>query len=284
MNMTLECENAKAPVCINSPEIKIHERKTTKRHGAGVVNVVEAPTKHSADAIVKEEDINKIVEYGLSKKAFSKVALFIFGINTGYRCGDSLSFRVKDFYKENGSFRDVIYISEDKTGKARPVYFNKAVKTAIKFVIEKKNLTADNYVFRTDGNKRTYLVEFKRDDAGDIVKVYTSPCPYNSDGSLREIAPFDISTIIDWLKKTTKELGIYGHYSSHAMRQTFSEHIARNFEDNKNVLAASVALAHSSVKTTIEHYMRVDPNRLREKWLSLNLGLAPLEDYIKKHL
>ncbi len=276
----------KPPICINTgtPNIKMHERKITKRHGAGVVKIVEAPTKHSADALVNEDDINKIVEYGLQKRAFGKVALFIFGINTGYRCGDSLSFRVKDFFRENGRFRDTICIEEDKTATARIVYFNKAVKTAIKFVIDKKNLTANNYVFRTDGNKRTYLADFKRDDMGNIVKVYTDSCPYNDDGSMREVTPFDISTIIDWLKKTTKELDIYGHYSSHAMRKTFAEHISRNFEDNKNVLAASISLGHVNLKTTLEYYMSIDPNRLREKWLNLNLGLAPLEEYISKHL
>ena len=62
--------------------------------------------------------------------------------------------------------------------------------------------------------------------------------------------------------------------------KTFAEHICRNFEDNRNVLAASVALVHSSLKTTMEYYMSVGPNRLRDKWLELNLGLEVINRYI----
>ena len=274
-----ELQNERPPIYIVQKVVTINKPKCTKSHGAGIVTHAERVTDHSADPFVRVEDINRIVEYGLKNKAYGKVALFVFGINTGYRCGDALAFRVCDFYDKNGNFADVFNISEDKTGKVRSVYINKAVKTAVELAIKKKGLTEENYVFRTDGNKRTYLKEFKYDGAGNIMDVITSPNKYDADGNLREVAPFTMSNIIKWLKKTSAELGIYGHYSSHAMRKTFAEHISRNFEDNKNVLAASVALAHSSVKTTLEYYMSVDPNRLREKWLELNLGLEALERF-----
>ena len=267
------------PICI-TPKIelapKTEKENYSKAHGALIANHTDHPTDHSADPFMHVEDINRIVELALKRKAYGKAALFVFGINTGYRCGDALAFRVRDFYDKHGNFADVFYISEDKTGKVRPVYVNKAVKTAIELAIREKNLSEDNYVFRTDGNKRSYLQEFKYNSEGDVEDAVTTFEKYDENGNEREIAPFTLSNIVKWLKGISKELGIYGHYSSHAMRKTFAEHICRNFEDNRNVLAASAALAHSSLKTTMEYYMSVDPNRLREKWLELNLGIEAL--------
>lgn len=275
---TLQSPNP--PICIALPiEFAPKKEKYSKSHGSMVVTHAAQPTDHSADPFMKVKDINRIVEYALKHKAYSKMALFVFGINTGYRCGDALAFRVRDFYDKQGNFADVLYISEDKTGKVRPVYINMAVRTAIELVINEKNLSENNYVFRTDGNKRAYLHDFKRNSNGDIEDAITTFERFDENGNEREVAPFSISAVIRWLKKTSKELGIYGHYSSHAMRKTFIEHISRNFEDNRNPLVASIAVAHSSVKTTVEYYMSVDPVRLREKWLGLNLGLEALNRY-----
>lgn len=270
------------PICI-VPPIKLASKKErySKSHGALIATHTDQPTDHSADPFMNVEDINRIVELALKRKAYGKVALFVFGINTGYRCGDALSFRVRDFYDKCGNFAEVFYVSEDKTGKVRPVYINKAVKTAIELAIREKHLAEENYVFRTDGNKRSYLLEFKYNSEGGIEDAVTTFEKYDVNGNEREVAPFTLSNITKWLKSISKELGIYGHYSSHAMRKTFAEHICRNFEDNRNALAASVALAHSSLKTTMEYYMSVDPNRLREKWLELNLGLEALDGLTK---
>ena len=119
--------------------------------------MTEQPTSHKADAISRREDINSIITYLLNHCQYGKAAMFTFGINTGYRCGDIISFRVKDFYDDKGKFRDVFYILEDKTNKARPVYINKAARTAVELVIKRKGLTENNYVFRGDGNRRAYI-------------------------------------------------------------------------------------------------------------------------------
>lgn len=268
------------PICITSP-IMLADKKErySKPHGRGRIKYADRPTDHSADPFTNVDDINRIVDLALKRKAYGKAALFVFGCNTGYRVGDALAFRVCDFYDRQGNFADVFFISEDKTGKVRPVYINKAVKTAIELAIRKKGLSEGDYVFRTDGNKRAYLKSFEYNSEGDVEDIVTTFDKYDEDGKEREVAPFTVSNIVKWLKGISKELGIYGHYSSHAMRKTFAEHISRNFEDNRNILAASVALAHSSLKTTLEYYASIDPIRLREKWLALDLGLEALENY-----
>ena len=158
----------------HSPIVSHQPQETfTKSHGSLFVTHAEKPTDHSADPFMNVEDINHIVEYALNHKAYGKAALFVFGINTGYRCGDALAFRVCDFYDKQGNFADVLYISEDKTGKVRPVYINKAVKMAIELAIKEKNLSENNYVFRTDGNKRSYLLNFKYNSNGTEINFYS---------------------------------------------------------------------------------------------------------------
>lgn len=117
------------PICIASPiALAPKKERYSKSHGSLIATHTDKPTDHSADPFMNVEDINRIVELALKHKAYGKVALFVFGINTGYRCGDALSFRVCDFYDKHGNFADVFYISEDKTGKARPVFINEAAK------------------------------------------------------------------------------------------------------------------------------------------------------------
>ncbi len=267
----------------NEPHIQIVEKHKQKSHGTGMVTHLDKPTDQSADAFTNIEDINKMVEYLLEKHWYCKAALFVFGINTGYRCGDSLAFRVRDFYDEHGNFRDVIYIREGKTGKARPVYFNQAVKIAIEYTIEHKKLTADNYIFRADGDtKKSYIVGFRYDEKGYIKEVMTSPKMYDEQGNLRERAPMTIGTVIYWMEQTSKKLGIYGHYSSHAMRQTFAAFIRGRLYGNKNVAAVCTALGHSDWRITAKHYMKTNPVKLRKEWLGLNLGIEPYKKLLGK--
>ena len=98
---------------------------------------------------------------------------------------------------------------------------------------------------------------------------------------MREITPLWVSSLSRIIIDKAKKLGISGHYSSHCMRNTFAEFISRDFEDNRNPLAASKALNHADVKTTIEHYMKVNPQRLKHQWQNLNLGLEVWEMFIE---
>jgi integrase len=238
-----------------------------------VVTEVEVPTNHSADAFMCENDINAVIRQCFKERAYHKMVMLIFGINTGYRCGDILSFKVKDVTDENGNILDVKYIAEQKTGKARPVYFNRAVKTALRFLIDLKSLKAEDYLFCGDGNRKAYFSEFIYDECGGIIDVKTTGEKYDENEKERELAPMTVQSVGRWLKTITQKLGIMGHYSSHAMRKTFCEFISRNWNDNRNAMVACVAVAHADVDTTINHYMTVNPVKLRQKWLDLNIGL-----------
>lgn len=265
------------PEPIHFSPIKTSRKRTLKVHGAGVVTHLDAPTTHAADAFLREEDINLIVKTLLSRKLYSKAALFTFGINTGYRCGDLIAFRVKDFYDSDGEFKKVLYIREDKTNKARKVYINQAARLAIETAIVKRKLAPESYVFQNDCdcNRKAYLVGFKRDEGGFVEDIITSGEKYDENGNPRQVAPMLVNSVTRWLKRLSNELGIQGHYSSHAIRKTFDNAICRDFTDNRNVVVACYALGHSDIRTTLKHYMAVDPVAYREKCLNLNLGLQP---------
>lgn len=259
--------------------IDISNRKNKRRLVQRQVTVteMEMPSKHSADAFMYENDINAVIRQCFKERAYYKAAMFVFGINTGYRCGDILSFRVKDVIDENGNIIDIKYIAEQKTGKVRPVYFNKAVKIALKYIIERKNLSSENYLFRGDGNRKAYFSDFIYDENGEIIDVITTGEKIDQNGIQREIAPMRVNSVCRWLKMITEKLNITGHYSSHAMRKTFCEFISRNWNDDRNVMVACAAVAHSDVDTTMNHYMTVSPLKLRQKWQELNLGLEEFE-------
>ena len=254
--------------------------RVPKQHGAAVVTMAEQETSHKADAFTNRDDINQIVDYLLSRKQYGKAAMFVFGINTGYRCGDIIAFRVQDFYDDKGKFRDVFFVVEDKTNKARPVFINKAARLAVEMVIREKKLTDNNYVFRGDGNRRAYIKGFRYDRNGDIEDVITCGERFDEDGNEREIAPMLVGSIGRWLKELSNALGIYGHFSSHALRKTFAEFIDRDYDDKRNVAVVCAALGHSSPKVTANHYISVDKNKLRENWLNMNLGLEAIQLYL----
>ena len=140
--------NSTTPNIIDMSGRKSRRKISQRSQRQVVVTEVEVPTNHSADAFMCENDINAVIRQCFKERAYHKMVMLIFGINTGYRCGDILSFKVKDVTDENGNILDVKYIAEQKTGKARPVYFNRAVKTALRFLIDLKSLKAEDYLFR----------------------------------------------------------------------------------------------------------------------------------------
>lgn len=250
---------------------RVQEAKKTKRtlHGKAEVEVVDL-VSHAADALESKKDIDCLVTYLRQEEKWSMLALVVVGINTGFRIGDLLGFRVKDFDLKNKP--SYVNIVEQKTKKARRVYLNKAVYQAIELVIKMKNLGSDDYLFTSDANKRSYLVEIRGDE------VITSGEKFDEKGNERKIAPITGDGFARFLKKTTKKLNIPGHYSSHALRKTFGYHISTyDYQSTRNITAASMALNHSSESVTETFYVRgVDDKELAKVWLNLNLGIEAL--------
>lgn len=288
-NTNLAEEIPKAlPLPAAKPEIKVVLKK--KREGRNLVARVSINSEnHSADAFTNKNDIDNILLSLLmnckssSKRKFTKALTFLFVINTGYRAGDGLIIRVRDVLDDNGNIKDYIFLNESKTGKSRKVYFNKAVKMAIQFLIEVNHLTFNNYLFAGEGNRTAYIHHIEYDECGKVIKTVTTGEKYDDNGVAREVAPYCVSSLSRIIIQEAKKLGLEGHFSSHCMRKTFAEFISRDWVDNRNPIVASKALNHSDVRTTVEYYLTVDSHKLKDQWLNLNLGLEVLEMFIEDY-
>ena len=74
--------------------------------------------------------------------------LFVFGINSGLRISDLLSLKLGDIKDSRGDLKDDLEITESKTGKVRKVYFNKQIREALKYFLEKTDIfDLDRYLF-----------------------------------------------------------------------------------------------------------------------------------------
>lgn len=256
---------------------KENVKKTRTSHGKAIVETSEI-VSHVADAFETREDINKFIEHMISKKSWSMAALFIVGINTGFRCGDMLAFKVSDFDLINKP--ESVNIIEQKTGKVRVVYLNEAVYKAVEMLINKKNLNSDDYLFTSETNRKSYFVDYIRNDDGEIIDIITTNDKYDSCGNERKIAPLTVDSVSRAYKRHTKNAGISGHYSSHCARKTFSFFISNHeYKNTRNVTAASMALNHSSEAITETYYTKgVDAKELKEVWMNLNLGIECLKE------
>lgn len=255
------------------------------RNQISFAKVDKNPVQYKADAFRNIEDINKLIRFMMSCDSTKiHAVLFIVGINIGCRCGDMLTFRVRDVVDDDGNIIDGIALEEQKTGKPRIIFFNDAVKTVLKWYIDWKRLEIDDFIFSNRNCPRAkYLDEFTFDDDGNLSGMSLTNEKYYYIGEnkyQRKVAPVQRKTASGWIKNDAMSCGIPGHYSSHCMRKTFAHFIGIDWTDEYNTLAVQKALGHSYLETTTEHYLTVDDQELREKWLSLNLGLEVIKEYI----
>jgi len=289
-----------------NPDIKPLIRKNRNLQ-ARVTN--EIATSKSALAFRNKEIINDFVLDLLTKGHLYKAAMFVFNCNTGFRNGDNQSLTVADLTKSDGSIKDYITLGEDKTDKFRTVWINDTTKKIIKYLIDKKGLKPNNYIFRNDGNRTAYIDYFiyidkyeydnngkkigcittldKYDDNGNIREVYDVVMvkdikdKYNNDGTLKEVAPMLPGSVTRWLKSICNSIGVDGRWSSHSFRQTYAYFISQGWEDNRLALAACADFGHSSLNVTLAHYMGIDPEELKQHQLNLNLGKEAVDLFLE---
>lgn len=236
--------------------------------------------KNLHNIFTEVSDINNIVEYLLYHKEYVKAALFIFGINTGYSCDDIVKLRVRDFYYDNNEFKETLCFYDRPINNFYSVYLNKAVKTAIEFVIQQKNLTYNNYIFCGEGNHHSYVLEIQRDSKGYLNNIITTNEKFDENGGIRECAPMTSSVVTRWLKNVCAELNISGNYSSSVFKKTFAAFLDQELLSYKNMPTGAMAVRTRDFRQLIKD-TPIESEKIRETWLNLNLGLEPLEQHIK---
>jgi len=136
----------------------------------------------TAQPITSLEKIAEIKQ--LLKDRPRDYALFVVGINTGFRASDLVAFTVGIFRKVK--IGDRLVIIEKKTGKKRAITINRAVHEAIQPLFDAKD---------------------------------SQPLFRNRDGGR-----LAVESIIRLVKSWCSSVGLEGNYSSHTLRKTWGYH------------------------------------------------------------
>lgn len=234
----------------------------------------EVAVEQSAEPIVDEADVGRMVSYLLEHDRFRDAMLLVVGVNTGLRYSDLVSLRFADIIDENGYFIEDVKLIEIKTrntrgkkrgeeapSKAHPVnrhlYLNEAVRKMVCLYLERTPAARGDLLFKSKSNNG------KNDDRG-----------------------LSHTAVDNIFKPLTKQLGIDGRYSTHFMRKTFSYHLLLKAKNTNGLNPRSVewlqmTLGHSSQMTTLR-YAGYQSKEIREFYSSLNLGLDAVTSYISR--
>lgn len=177
--------------------------------------------------------------------AWRNKLLFIVGINTGVRASDLQSLRFGFFLKSAGSFEFCPYyvlqpMKQRKTHKFLKLYFNRAVRTAI----------------------RNYLKEYPIQSLDE----YLFPSR-KGDGHI------EAKSICKIIKEAAAEAGIAQNVGSHSLRKTWGRWIFHEAGDkNKALVMLQQAFGHSSTTVTAR-YIGITDDEIKEMFNSIDLGL-----------
>ncbi|MBA7542033.1 Tyrosine recombinase XerC [subsurface metagenome] len=145
--------------------------------------------------------------------------LFVFGINSGLRIGDLLSLKLGDVKDSRGDLKDDLDIKEQKTGKTRKVFFNKQIKEALKYYLEKTDIfDLDRYLFTNEKSKKNKPIT--------RVRAY--------------------QLINEWCR----EVGIKHKVGGHTLRKSFGYHLRKQ---GISIEQISSLLNHQNIKVTFRY-------------------------------
>ncbi|GAI63836.1 unnamed protein product [marine sediment metagenome] len=145
--------------------------------------------------------------------------LFVFGINSGLRIGDLLSLKLGDIKDSRGNLKDDLDIREQKTGKTRKVFFNKQIKEALKYYLEKTDIfDLDRYLFTKEKSKENKPIT--------RVRAY------------------------QLINKWCRDVGITYKVGGHSLRKSFGYHLRKQ---GISIEQISSLLNHQNIKVTFRY-------------------------------
>lgn len=160
--------------------------------------------------------ISQMIEYADSQSARDGMLLRV-AFNTGFRIGDILKLKMKDFVTSNGEMREHIDIIENKTKKPNKIWINEKLKAHL----------------------RVYFNEYRMEPDDYVVFSYTSP-----------YTPIGRQQAYTILKRIGDHFGIE-QFSCHSTRKTLGYWVYKDSGHNL-ALAASI-LNHGSPAVTMRY-------------------------------
>ena len=207
--------------------------------------------KYAPDPIKDIGDINRILNYFLSKKQYRNLLLFTMGINFGIRCGDLLKLKFGHILDINGNIKPEVSLIEKKNKNHRTCYMNDFVVEVAKLYVD--SLTAsgckidlNDYLFTSLSNSNSFnyydALHSKFTSTGKPLEVKRDPS-----------APIQVKSVEKMLKKVINdELDIDVHAGTHLMRKTFAYQVITNAPDrNRAIEMLQRILGHKSPATTL---------------------------------
>lgn len=185
------------------------------------------------DPFKNKKDIEKMKQYLKGKDNLRDYTIFVVGINVGLRAGDLLSLKWADVLNENGTIKDNLLITEEKTSKTKELTLNNSVKDALSEYLKSLQGLESDYVFSSrKGNEHLQV------------------------RSLHRI-----------IKQATRDLNIKGNYGTHSLRKTFGYH---RYKAGIPLETLQKMFNHSSQAITLK-YIGITKEVIQDAYKSINL-------------
>lgn len=199
--------------------------------------------QRAADPIKDLETLDKIKTYILEntgKYGLRNFMIFVFGLNVGRRCGDTLKLKLRDVYDfDRNIIKDKVVHREEKTGKILGFYIPDKLKPMLlDYINSLKNNSPSDFLFRSQKG-----------------------------GSLGTRSYWDI------LKKVKLGLDLDLRLGTHSCRKTFGYFTFKTLQENGSPFALQTVRAmfgHFDEKTT-SRYIGLDDDELRKGYNSILL-------------
>lgn len=223
---------------------KTHKEVKLKKDGTPkfTVNNSIKGDPHEVYPIKDKEQVKAIGQYFTDKKnkaitpdnkriAARNLMMWIVGINIGLRASDLRKLKWGDIFYDDGTFKDGIRKSEQKTDKYKTFFLNRYVMDAITEYITEFNLNIDRdfHIFRS-----------KKGEA------------------------LEVTSICQIFKTAAKEIGININIGSHSLRKSFGYHWYIAHRNDVNALTHLQRLFnHSSPQVTLA-YIGIEDEESKE--------------------
>ena len=229
-------------------EWKIEKEKINQDHDF-INDAAHEVRKHTPDPIKDINDINRILDYFLSRGQYRNLLLFTMGINFGLRCDDLLKLKFGHIMDIDGNIKSEVVLEEEKTSKKenkeknikakrghiRICYMNDFVVEVAKMYVNSitssgHTIDLNNFLFTSLSNSNSFKyydnLRCKPSSTGKPLKIKRDP-----DSSIQ------VKSVEKMLKKVINdELGIKLQIATHSMRKTFAYQVITNAPDRSRAL------------------------------------------------
>lgn len=228
-----------------------------------------------------EDIFNALLENCLSKGKIRDAMLLTLHANMGVRNSDVSRIRVFEMLKPDKTFRSRLTFGEQKTGKIRNFYINKAMQIAVACYLKNnpsKKIT--DYLITSEGNrKKQETVTIKLHDGNTMTYQTTSSLSRMQEERIIKDNLLEIGVS---LRNDARCKGGEYKLNTHSLRKLYAEKFVETgailkdkgeiILDSNLLSLISIDLSHSDISTTLR-YTHKSEKAKKKIVMNMNLGL-----------